>query len=227
MMRCARVKELLYDFLTHRLDGKTHHRVEEHLMACKHCQVEQRELEETISLLDQWKPPEISPTIEDQIISRIKKRMAEKPESRVKTIIDRVFRPYSIKITLEGLAVMAIILLSLTIYKGYYPGKFHEAEKAVKELEIKFFEVKNPIIIETKDIDPALELVKNLIQNHHGSLLQTIWMDGGVKVTFSLKKEEESSLFDEFHRLGRVQMEKEGYKDGKGNIVVLLKKDRG
>jgi len=84
-------------------------------------------------------------------------------------------------------------------------------------------EVKNPIILETGDIDNTFEKVRRLIQTHNGKMIEAIWIEQGIKMVFSLEKEEEIQLFKEFDKLGRTKIEKEGYRDKKGNIVVLLK----
>jgi len=84
-------------------------------------------------------------------------------------------------------------------------------------------EVKNPIILETGDIDNTFEKVRRLIQAHNGKMIEAIWIEQGIKMVFSLEKKEEISLFKEFNKLGRTKIEKEGYRNKKGNIVVLLK----
>jgi hypothetical protein len=54
-------------------------------------------------------------------------------------------------------------------------------------------------------------------------MIEAIWIEQGIKMVFSLEKKEEISLFKEFNKLGRTKIEKEGYRNKKGNIVVLLK----
>ena len=90
--------------------------------------------------------------------------------------------------------------------------------------KITLFEVKNPIIIETSDVDNSLDRFNRLIQDHKGKLLQNIPTDKEIRVTFSIEKNEEQPFFNQLSELGSVRIPKEGYKDRQGNIVVIFKK---
>ena len=65
--------------------------------------------------------------------------------------------------------------------------------------------------------------VRKLIQAHNGKMVEALWSEKNIKLIFSLGREEEVSLFNELTKLGRIKVEKEGYRDKKGNIVVFLK----
>jgi hypothetical protein len=125
-----------------------------------------------------------------------------------------------------SIATALVVILALVVYRGFTPEKPFEMTKIPKPgalTMLRLTEVKNPIIIKTKDVDETFERVRVLIQAHNGKMLEALWIEKGIKLTFTLKKEEETSLFDDFSKLGEVIAKEEGYRDKKGNIVVLLK----
>lgn len=75
-MKHAEIKESLYDFLPNRLKEETRQEVEKHLETCQDCQGELEELRGTISLLDKWTLPEISPDFEARVMERIEATVA-------------------------------------------------------------------------------------------------------------------------------------------------------
>lgn len=221
-MKMEHLGDDLYDYVTVRLDEEAYRLAEEHVTGCGQCRKDADDLRETIRLLDQFQPPPLS----EEFKQRVKQRLRELPlpHRPLSYRIKEWFRIPYIKLPLEGLAVVALVLLTFTIlHRGITP----EVKTIPKELKITIEEVENPIVIKTTDVDNTLELLKGLIQRHNGKLLQTIHLDKGIKVTFSLNKEKEAFLFDDIRKLGEVRIEKEGYKDRQGNIVILLKKEEG
>jgi len=79
------------------------------------------------------------------------------------------------------------------------------------------------IIIETGDVDDAFERVRGIIQSHNGKMVEALWLEKKVKLIFSLGREQEGPFFDELNKLGTARIEKEGYRNKNGNIVVFLK----
>jgi hypothetical protein len=45
-----------------------------------------------------------------------------------------------------------------------------------------------------------------------------------MEVTLKVEKEKEEGFFKDLSQLGKVQKVKEGFRDGDGNIVLILKK---
>jgi hypothetical protein len=117
------------------------------------------------------------------------------------------------------------VILALVVYRGFTPEKPFEIIKIPKPgalTMLKLTEAQNPIIIKTTDVDKTFERVRVLIQAHDGKMLEALWIEKGIKITLTLKKEEETSLFDDFSKLGDVSVKEGGCRDKKGNIVVLL-----
>jgi hypothetical protein len=218
-MDCGEIEELLYDFTTGRLPKEEARRIEDHLVGCKGCQGTRDELQKTLSLLDQWKTPELSPDFQARVMKEVARRFPEKQPSIFQRWIEKFFRP----IPIGGLAVAAGALLTLTfLLKG------HEAEKP--EMVTRDFELsstvspaKSPIIIETKDVTAALTQLTQIIQSHKGKLVRKRPLDSAVEVVFWLPSSEEKNLFEKLYGIGITSISKEGYKDSEGNITVLLR----
>lgn len=228
-MNCKKVQKKLYDFLTHRLEQDIYQKIDEHVKACQQCQIKLKSMENTISLLDIWEPPDVSADFEEKVLRRIREQqVANKSEdkeqrSMVWALFEKIFFPYYIKLPLEGLTVAIVVLLCIVVYRGFSPQKVDEKYTISKETQIILNEVKNPILIKTDDAMATLESLKAIVQAHQGTVLQTLFMDSDIKITFQVKEKEELPLTKKLLLLGDVLIEKESYRDPMGNIVILLK----
>lgn len=207
-------------------------RVEKHISSCLYCLNQLTELKELVYFQKQSVP------LPSHLLQKIK-GLFPKEEKPQKDFLKDIFSPVIQRISdfltipvrqwryaTVSLATALAVILIVIIYKGATPEKPFEIGKIpggrpFTTLGLK--EVRNPIILETGDIDTTFEQVRKLIQAHNGKMLEAIWIEKGMKLIFSLRKEEETSLLNEFNKLGGTKIEKEGYRDKKGNIVVLLK----
>jgi hypothetical protein len=207
-------------------------RVEKHISSCLYCLNQLTELKELVYFQKQSVP------LPSHLLQKIK-GLFPKEEKPQKDFLKDIFSPVIQRISdfltipvrqwryaTVSLATALAVILIMIIYKGATLEKPFEIGKipggrAFTTLGLK--EVKNPIILETGDIDTTFEQVRKLIQAHNGKMLEAKWIEKGMKLIFSLRKEEETSLLNEFNKLGGTKIEKEGYRDKKGNIVVLLK----
>lgn len=218
-MKCEEVKDLLYEFITGRLEHNNLTRVEGHIKDCKACRQDAKKMRHTLNLVNEVKPPPLSADFKEKVMQRIHD-LPMPPKPLFQRIKERIQVPY-IKWPLEGMvAAAAIVLLTLAIYRGLTP----EVKTIPREIEITATEVKNPIVIETRDIDSSFTQLKGLIQLHNGRLIRSRTIEGGIEVIFRVEKGEEEGLFKDLSELGKVQKEEEGYKDVEGNIVLVLKK---
>ena len=221
-MKMKHLEEDLYDYVTNRMDEGRRQDAEKHVKICTECQKEIDELKKTINLLNQFQPPPLSEEFKESVKQKLRALQIPLPPKSLFQRLKESFQIRPLIWVLEGVAVMAVIMLSVGIfYKSYNPYKSH-LETITKDLQIELAEVKNPIIIEAGDLDNTLESLKELIRIHEGKVLQVLQLDKGLKITFSLEKEQESVLFDNLKQLGNLWMKEEGYKDGQGNIVILL-----
>lgn len=207
-------------------------RVEKHISSCLYCLNQLTELKELVYFQKQSAP------LPSHLLQKIKD-LFPKEERPKKDFLEDIFYPFIQRIsdlftfpirqwryaTVSLVTALAVILIMI-IYRGVTPEKPFEIERiqgkqVFTTLSLK--EVKNPIILEVRDIDNTFENVRRLIRAHNGKMIEAIWIEKEIKLTFSLRREEETSLFNEFNKLGRTKIEKEGYRDKKGNIVVLLK----
>jgi len=207
-------------------------KVEKHITSCLYCLDQLTELRELVYFQKHRAP------IPSHLLQKIKS-LYPKEKSAIRGFLKDIFYPslqgiydYIIfplrqwRYATVSIATAIVVILTLTIYKGLTPEKPLDIKKIPEGKAftmLKLTEAKNPIIIETGDIDNTFEKVRRIIQAHNGKLSQALWVEKGIKITFSLKKEEEISLFNDFNKLGRIKIEKEGYRDKDRNIVVLLK----
>lgn len=229
-MKSDKIKKLLYEYLTRRLDERTRHEVEAHLKTCSQCRHQLEALKETVSLLDQWKPPEVSPDFEKRVLNRIEeyeRKMKEDKkighESWIKNLLNKIRDymklPVHIKRPLEGLAVVALLLLIFAIYRGIRTKKDSDISLTVRSI------VKTNYIIETKDIDAAYDELKEIIESHGGTLIFKEDVKKGVQVTFCIKKEMEDSILNALFRLGKLrEIAKADYKNQEVHITLELQK---
>jgi hypothetical protein len=224
-MDCKDIKELLYEFLTNRLNKELFQEVNEHLITCKRCQEDLQELRSTLSLLNEWKAPELSAGFRARVMEAIEERAERRHVPVFERIMNKVFRPYYLKLPLEGLAVAAMVVFALTLHKSFI-SEIEKTDRTQRGFEFaqKVTEAKKPIVVETGDIDKAMAQLLEIIQSHRGKLVRRKPVDSGMEMRFKLEKHEEEGFFKDLNQLGKVKKEKEGYKDGDGNIVVLLRK---
>jgi len=220
-MNCDHIKDLLYEFITKRLSWEDSHLVKEHLSTCKSCQADWQDLEKTVSLLGEWTPPELSPYFKERVMGQIEERMAERRKPMFQKFID-LFQPYHFKIPAVVVMVLLVSTISIVLI-----SKEDKVKTVPREFEIspEVIEAKRPIAVEVEDIDSALAQLSEIVQSHNGRLIRRRRVNSRMEVTFKIEESEEESLFRELHQLGKISLAKEGYKDGEGNVVVVLQKE--
>jgi hypothetical protein len=106
------------------------------------------------------------------------------------------------------------------------PPKIDKTPEERADAILALKEAKTPIILEAQNIDRAFERVRKVIQSHNGKLIDFFWMENEMGVIFTVKLREETQLLNELAELGRLKVEREGYRDKKGNIVLFLKEKK-
>jgi hypothetical protein len=219
-------------YIENKLPKEEKMRVEKHISSCLYCLNQLTELKELVYFQKHSAP------LPSHLLQKIM-GLFPKEEKLRKEFLKDIFYPVIQRISdfftfpvrqwryaTVSLATALAVILIMIIYKGAAPEKPFEIEQIPQPrgfITLSLKEVKNPIIIESENIDNAFEQVRRLIKAHNGNMQEAIWIEKGIKLIFSLGKEEETSLFNELNELGMTKIEKEGYRDKKGNIVVLLK----
>ena len=222
-MDCNEVKEILYDYLTDRLSKEDIQTVKAHVATCKSCEKDLEELRGTLTILDKWKPPEFSPAFRASVLEALEERRSRKPATVVKRMIEWFLQPQHLKRPLQGLAVAAMVLVVITIYRGLNPVE----DRTIRDVPspVIVIEAKKPIVIETDDVSGAFDKLKRLIEVHQGSMVRRRPVEGGMEVTIKSDKDKEEKFLESLTQLGSVKKETEGFKDGDGNIVVTIMKN--
>ena len=219
-------------YIENKLPKEEKMRVEKHISSCLYCLNQLTELKELVYFQKQSAP------LPSHLLQKIM-GLFPKEEKLRKEFLKDIFYPFIQRISdfftfpvrqwryaTVSLATALGVILIMMIYKGTTPEKPFVIEKIQGKqvfTTLSLREVKNPIIIESENIDNTFEQLRRFIKLHNGNMQEAIWIEKGIKLIFSLRREEEGSLFNELSKLGRTKIEKEGYRDKKGNIVVLLK----
>jgi hypothetical protein len=115
-MECDSINERLQVYLEGMLDREEEAAVEEHLRQCESCAASLEDLGVTIQLvkgLDEVEPP---PWMTHRIMTRVR------AEARPKRgILDRLFRPLSVKLPIEALAVVLLGVATYYVFKAVEP----------------------------------------------------------------------------------------------------------
>jgi hypothetical protein len=222
-VNCNEIKEVLYDFLTDRLSKEDLQKIKAHVDTCKSCEKDLEVLRGTLTLLDKWKPPELSPAFRVSVLEALEERKSQKPAAVVKRMIEWLLQPQHLKRPLQGLAVAAMVLLVITVYRGLNPVE----DRTIRDVPspVIVIEAKKPIAIETDDVSGAFDKLKRLIEIHEGSMVRRRPVEGGMEVTIKSDKDTEEKFLESLGQLGSVKKETEGFKDGDGNIVVTIRKN--
>ena len=221
-MQAEHIGEYLYEFVSQRMNEEDHRFWEAHIGQCTECMREVAELSKVLGFLNQVETPVPSEAFKNDLAQKL--RTAPLPQLRFTERIREWFQIPSIRWSLRGAAVAAVLILSLVAIRDFLP----ESSKVDKTPRggIPVGEVKpapNPIVIETKSVEESLQRLKEIIQFHRGDLVRRRPITGGVEVTFKVSSQEEQDLIRALNQLGRVDRGEQGFKDGEGNLVLLLR----
>ena len=205
-MECGQVKEYLYEYETKRLNDTTFNEVDEHLKACKRCQLEREELQKNLAMLDYSTTPTLSRDFKDRVMDQINHE-----EGKGKYW----------KWVLQGTVAASIILVVVTISQFIIPPQVEKTPKGI-EIVIEPAEAENPIIVETRDLSKSFEKLADLIKQFNGQIVRKRAIDLRIEVILKIEDNEEALFFQKLRELGKVQRKKNGYKDTEGNIVIML-----
>jgi hypothetical protein len=222
-MKCNEIKVQVYEWIKETISEKGRSAVEEHLRDCRSCQAYAEQVKHTLSLLNEIKPPPLSTDFRVEILK--KARYIPLPSKPVWQRITEWFQIPYVKWPLEGVAVTAVILIALAIYKDVSLTKPSKIEMTPRSFQLELPEtpVKHPIILTVMDLKEAQSNFKELVEKFDGRLVQSQSQDKGVRVTVNLKRDKEKEFLSRLKKLGQVKVEPEGFRDNDGNIIVLLK----
>jgi hypothetical protein len=132
-MDCHNVQEKLNLYMEHLLSSQEEKSLRDHITNCPDCAGALQELEDTISILknlDRVQPP---PWLSAKIMAHIEDEAGNR-----RSILSWIFRPLTIKIPLQALALVCVVGLSVLLYRANIsefeqtePPKNRGAEKTV------------------------------------------------------------------------------------------------
>jgi len=219
-MNCNDINNLLYDYITGRLNDEVRENVDAHLKTCEMCKGDLAIMRETLPLIDHWDPPEVSEGFADRVLRNIRPQK----EPLWERIKEKISFPIRINLPVQAFAAAALIFLAVFVYRSAF---IPEIDKIPRKLTIEtgIIAAKTPIIIETEDIDSAFSKLKELVETHKGRLVRRKPMNGNMELTFNVPMENEERVVFELSQLDKVRIQKQGYKDSEGNIVIILREE--
>ena len=217
-MNCNDIDNLLYDYLTERLNPGERKNMEAHLETCELCRGNLAIMRETLPLLDYWTPPEVSEGFADRVLANI----SPQKEPLWERVKEKIFFPIHIKLPVHAFATAAVIFLVVFAYRSAFTPEIDTIPRKLT-IETRIISAKAPIIIETPDIDSAFSRLMELVQAHDGRIVRKKPVEVGMQVTLSVQGEKGEGLLYDLSQLGKVSVEKEEYKDSEGNIVIILR----
>ena len=111
-MKCARIRELLSEYMDGTLDPERTRGVKDHLSRCERCSKELASLKAVADALDSLEPVKAPNDFLERVHLRIHQR------SRIRKMLTFLFVPAKIKIPLECAGALATAVLVILLFKG-------------------------------------------------------------------------------------------------------------
>lgn len=218
-MNCAEIEKHLYDYVTERLDSERRMALEIHFKECDGCFQKLKEFRGALPLLDNWSPPRLPTNFPAQVLNNIE---TERPWWR--KVLDTMFLPLHYKIPLQGIAVAALALFAIVLYRG---GIVQEPSTQYRDVKIdsENGRPKSPIVLKVEDIDTTLEKLVKFLNRHDALILKKILLHEGIEITLKIDKSDESSLTGYLRKLGDLSIATDDFRDSQGNIVMIINKN--
>lgn len=155
-MECARVKELLSEYLDNALDAQTKALVEGHLSTCKVCSEELASLKAYIEQFGTLKAVKAPEDFLEKVHARLKRRF------EFERIMRKVFVPVRIKVPLQLVAVAAMLFLVISVFKFIQPPaeKLTYVPSVSKQVTVAERHVEEPIELAKKPIEEPIKLAR-------------------------------------------------------------------
>jgi len=205
----------LFDYKMDKLEESEKKRIEELLKGDGKIKKDLEEVEKITELLSEWKIPEYPSELDEKVISSIKVQK----KGALNEFLANVFHPLSIAVSLALLTLFAFIAI---FFKTLFPPQ--EVREREIEISFKISEAKKPVIVEVENLEEGFEKIVRIIDSYGGKLIGKRKVKEGIEIKFSVDKETEEEIFREISLLGKMKMGKEGFKDKKGNIVLIISK---
>ena len=235
-MKQKHLEDDLYGFITKKLSPQKEIQYKTHLKECEKCRKEVEDISMTLELLDKFQPPPLSEEFQENVLRKIRELPLPEPPT---TIFNKLREWYQYYVTenpwaFRGVAIGAVasLLIALTYPHFFFKsGDLRQTDlttersvKIEKSMEITLSPVKQPIIIETRDVDESTEKIKKIVSTQTGNILDLSEIPEGKKITIRLEKEKEAAFLEELNKLESVKKDGDNFRDGYGNILILLKR---
>ncbi len=225
------VRDLLYEYVTGRLDNNTISQVENELRNSVDLQHKLKTLRDVINILEDYHKPEPS----TEFVTRLKSSIIEqndlsgKEKTRAETanitkFLDKLFSLIDIGLPTKAVGAAAIAILVFLAFSLYYQNynvdKIRSSDNGVVN---QYYEAQTPILIASDDIKNIYNNLINIIDSVNGNIVRRKLTNKGLIIYIHVDPEKESYFINELKTVAQVPDKYDQFKDSEGNIVVELR----
>ena len=219
--RCRRTRRELYSLASGRLPPADQARIEAHTRSCGECRTALEGMRMTVKLLDSWEPE--APSADFGL--RLRRMILEHPLESVNVARSSKSFPFFFrgsKMWLPG-AVAALLVVGVFVYRTALIPR--QEQPIVRDVPLSIGATSAPTPLEVTVSDPAdaLNTLTGNLSSYGSRLVRRRPVASGLEVTLNVPQEQTSSLLGLLAGLGELKKLENSYKDGDGNVVVVLR----
>jgi len=210
---------MLYDYRRNLLNPEEQAQVQQHIKECPDCRTALDETNELLVILDQIKPPAISPTFQAQVMEKISKEEERRQSQRLSLsiVLERIFVRWTYVHAIAGIILLGIFVICL--------NRFLLKSTEITGINYRGIELSHPIQVEIEEthLEQAEKQLLTWIEKNQGKLVQRKDTAAGIVFTINLAQTQEAPFFQGLSQIGMASIPKDKYRDQKGNMILILK----
>jgi hypothetical protein len=227
-MNCRQVIERLYDLETGRLGADESERIRGHVKGCERCRRELDQIKEILALLDKAQAPDPSPGYQEKIRARLRQVQANVPVSArplhagFKEWLEEFFSGCPPLAAASALVAVLVLGIGYIAYRTMLRPEHDTIRRGGIAVRGPALEAEKPLEIRVSNVERAFEELSGLVEAYGGRIVRRWPIEGGKQILLRVPESEEKSFIGDLSGLGEITRPKSGYKDGEGNIVVIM-----
>lgn len=226
--KCREIQLDLFEYLSGNISLERAKEIEKHINTCQLCKKEYFGVKQIIHIFSEMKVPEVSDDFSLNVMKRIEEYNKKKELGCFNShaLSDKFFI-FLFRRRLIGGAVSVLILfvlVAILYQQGLFSGLGKKPIPRGIDVRIPGEGADRPIIIWVEDIPDAFTKLVEFLKLYEGKVIKEYEISSGSIIVVRIAKQKEMLLIEELSKLGKVEMEKTGYRDKVGDIVILFKK---
>jgi len=220
---CRRIRPDLHAWAFGRLDADAQVSIEAHTKSCAECREVLEQVRTAVHFLDQWEPPLPSRDLTARIRSAV---LAHDPSRRAgvrQRIVAALGGPWRWTIPLRVAGVALIVLAIVVVRRSVLDVPVDEPGVRDVQVSVGASPAPTPVDIVVPDQRAAFDAFSKIVSSRGGRLVRRRPVGDGLEVTCAVPESEVAALLKLVTQLGEVTRPASGYRDGAGNVVVVLR----